>query len=98
MPEIKKKILFNAGQMVATPGALQVLQELDIIQLLGWHVTGAWEEMEAQDRAANEQALQDGSRIFSSFDVNGQKIWVITEAVNDDGIRASTCIMLPEDY
>jgi len=48
MPEIKKKILFNAGQMVATPGALQVLQELDIIQLLGWHVTGAWEEMEAR--------------------------------------------------
>lgn len=98
MPEIKKKVLFNSGQLVATPGALQVLQELDIIQVLGWHVTGAWEEMEAQDRAANEQALQDGSRIFSSFDVNGQKIWVITEAVNDDGIRASTCIMLPEDY
>lgn len=98
MPTIKKAILFNIGKLVATPAALQVLQELDIIQVLGWHVTGAWEEMSQADRALNAQALKDGSRIFSSFEVNGEKIWVITEAVNDEGIRASTCISLPEDY
>jgi len=98
MPIIKKAVLFNTGNLVATPAALQVLQELDIIQVLGWHTTGAWEEMSEADRAANQQALQDGSRIFSSFDVNGEKIWVITEAVNDEGIRASTCILLPGDY
>ena len=98
MPVIKAKVLFSPGQLVATPGALHVLHHLDILQVLGWHTTGAWEEMEPQDRAANEKALEDGSRIFSSFDVKGQKIWVITEAVNDGGNRVSTCILLPEDY
>jgi len=26
------------------------------------------------------------------------KIWIITDAVNDDGERASTTAMLPEEY
>ncbi len=29
---------------------------------------------------------------------SGVKIWVITEAVNDEGNRSSTCILLPEEY
>lgn len=98
MPTIKAKVLFNPGRLVITPAALAVLHELDIIQLLGWHTTGAWEEMSEQDRALNVHALEDGSRIFSSFYVEGQKIWVITDAVGDDKKRASTCILLPEDY
>ena len=46
------------------------------------------------DRGANEQALQDDARIFSVYATSkGVKLWVITEAD-----RASTCILLPDEY
>ena len=42
----------------------------------------------------NEQALKDGARIFSVYRTSkGVKGWVITEAD-----RASTCILLPDEY
>jgi hypothetical protein len=43
-------------------------------------------------------SLMDGSRILSSSRLRtGVKVWVLTEAVGDDGKRASTW-MLPSDY
>jgi hypothetical protein len=31
--------------------------------------------------------------------LNGHRIWVITEAVGEDGVtRSSSCILLPQDY
>jgi hypothetical protein len=30
--------------------------------------------------------------------LKGVKIWIITEAAGDDGNRASTCILLPDEY
>lgn len=51
------------------------------------------------DHRANEMSLMDGSRILSSFRLKtGVKVWVLTEAVGDDGKRASTCLLLPEEY
>ena len=41
----------------------------------------------------------DGSRILSAYrTLKGVKIWIITEAVGDDGRRASTCLLLPDKY
>ncbi len=42
---------------------------------------------------ANCGALKEGSRIFSSYRVGEQKVWVITEAD-----RSVTTVLLPEDY
>ena len=48
---------------------------------------------------SNEKALNDGSRILSAYVTgNRKKIWIITEVVNDHGLRASTTILLPEEY
>ena len=55
--------------------------------------------MDADDSRANEEALIDEGRIFSAYLLKDQtRIWVITEAVGDDGKRASTCVLLPEEY
>jgi hypothetical protein len=48
--------------------------------------------------AANQSALKDGSRIFSSYIIGDDKVWVITEAVNEDGSRNSTTVLLPSEY
>ena len=92
--------LFDLGRIVATPGALALLEKhgAQPDSLLRRHVRGDWADMDPSDRAANAAAVKDGGRVFSSYLVNRDKVWVITEAVNDDGSRASTCILLPSEY
>lgn len=52
-----------------------------------------------EDRALNDSALLDGSRLLSAYETRvGAKFWIITEAEGDDGKRASTCCLLPDDY
>jgi hypothetical protein len=61
---------------------------------LNRHVAGDWGEIDPDDTGLNEQALKDGARIFSVYRTSrGVKVWVITEAD-----RASTCILLPDEY
>lgn len=92
---------FELGRVVATPAALSVLEDSSQrpVELLDRHVRGDWGDLSADDVEANEQALRDGSRILSAYIIaSGKKIWIITEAVNDEGKRASTTILLPEEY
>lgn len=93
--------LFSLGQVVATPGALRCLAAAGIspLELLEKHIQGEWGDLGPQDYAANQRALTDGSRILSAYSLgNGQRIWIITEAQDDNGIRNSTCLLLPGEY
>ena len=55
--------------------------------------------MNAEDALANDHALIDGSRLLSAFrTLRNVRLWIITEAVDDQGQRASTTILLPEEY
>lgn len=89
------KPLFSLGQTVATPGALVVLNGLGISpsSLLDRHQGGDWGEMDAEDKAANDEALTYADRIFSAYQFDTVKFWVITEAD-----RSATTILLPEEY
>ncbi len=92
---------FHSGQVVATPGAIEALAQSgqEATFFLERHLRGEWGEVDDEDRAANDQALRDGSRILSAHrTLRGVKLYVITEAVGDDGHRASTCVLLPEEY
>jgi len=92
---------FQPGRIVATPGALEALAESgqDAEFFLHKHLSGDGGSLDAEDVAANEQALVDGSRVLSVFHtLRGVKLYVLTEAVGDDGRRASTAILLPEEY
>jgi len=78
------------GQIVVTPGALVALAAAATSPstLLRRHASGA-----------NDEALRDGSRLLSAYTVaEGIKVWIITEAADDDGHRAATTLLLPEEY
>ena len=77
------------------------------------HLHADWGDVCKEDAELNEMALKDGSRIMSVYRlVSPEKlkatprskrselhtVWVITEAVSDDGRRTSTCLLLPQDY
>ncbi len=87
---------FTMGHVVATPAALELLEETgsDYMLLLRRHMHGDWGNLGSEDKAANDNATKLGGRVFSSYNVTDtQKIWVITEAD-----RSSTCVMTPADY
>ncbi len=90
--------LFFLGRIVATPGALRILEEAgaDITALLARHVSGDWGDVPREDAAENRRSVRHGWRILSSYPVGNAgagRVWIITEAD-----RSSTCILLPEDY
>ena len=96
---------FSLGQMVATPAALQLLERLEknALEFIERHVKGDWGDLSDDDVQANEDALVDGSRILSSYVLDGEgeeavRIWVITEAEDESGDRLATTVLLPEEY
>jgi hypothetical protein len=93
----RREALFPLGQLVATPGAIEAMQPYENItrRLVGRHVTGDWGDLCAEDKASNDRALLDGSRVFSAYLLpDGEtKIWVITEAD-----RSATTLLLPSEY
>jgi hypothetical protein len=92
---------FRPGRLVATPAAMEAIQRAgqDPLFFLERHARGDWGEVDAEDAQANERAIQDGSRILSAYrTLKGEKLWIITEAEGDNGRRASTCVLLPEEY
>ena len=90
------KPLFSLGQVVATPGALEALEEAgqSPMEFLQRHQTGDWSEMVAEDQEENRRAVEQGNRVFSSYQLStGQKLWVITE-----WNRSVTTLLLPLEY
>ena len=91
---------FSLGALVATPAALRfcTLHKINLLDLVVRHHHGDWGDLDDEDKLANDVALVHGARIFSSYVLGQGKIWIITEATNDDGLRASTCVMTPSCY
>ena len=92
---IQAKPLFALGKTVATRGALETMQRLDVspLALLSRHQRGDWGNLDKEDKVTNDQALTHGDRIFSAYQLETAKFWVITEAD-----RSATTILLPEEY
>jgi hypothetical protein len=88
--------LFPAGRLVATPGALALLQQVNKspLEFLSRHLLGDWGDLCQEDKTENELSLKYGFRLMSSYPVtDNQKLWIITEAD-----RSVTTLLLPEEY
>ncbi len=91
--------LFDLGRVVATPGAIEVLEQQGVSppDLLQRHESGDWGEVCKADARENNRALKTGERVLSVYEVNpcgvSRRVWVITEAD-----RSSTCLLLPSEY
>lgn len=87
--------LFKLGSVDATPGALKFCKshKIDPLVLLGRHIAGDFGDLSIEDVNANVLAVQHDLRIFSSYNFDQDKIWIITEAD-----RSSTCLLMPDEY
>jgi len=87
---------FPLGQILATPGAIEALEESGqtINEFLDRHVQGDWGELCQEDWDENEYSLQEGFRLLSAYTtLKGEKLWLITEAD-----RSSSTLLRPEEY
>ena len=96
MQQLKKRRVFELGQILATPGALAALRKAgqEPADFLRRHVACDWGDLSDEDQKENDYSLEHGFRILSSYRTNaGDKLWIITEAD-----RSATTLLLPEEY
>lgn len=87
---------FKLGMVVNTPGAADAMLAAGVnpFDLLNRHAACDWGDLDPDDAAMNEDALNNGDRVFSSYQITPTvKVWIITESD-----RSSTTLLLPEDY
>ena len=97
-PQHRGTCQFPLGIVTTTPGIISLLEEhgesTDALQpFLNRHQSGDWGDLTEADKRENDLSVQDGFRIFSSYHLLNQKIWVITESD-----RSVTTILLPSEY
>ena len=98
---IAVKPLFRPGRVVVTPGAIAAFEEsgLGVWTFLARHLAGDWGVVDAHDKAVNDEALTDGSRLLSAYLLSpGKTIWLISEAQDGNGNRPATTACLPREY
>ncbi|HKC62040.1 MAG TPA: hypothetical protein VKB86_00275 [Pyrinomonadaceae bacterium] len=96
MSTVVETLRFPLGQLVATPGALEAIEEAGQSprEFIRKHAQLEQGELSDADQQENLFSVDKHLRIFSSFKTKKDcKLWVITEAD-----RSATTILLPEEY
>jgi hypothetical protein len=97
MIDFSGSLPIKLGRVVATPGALAALDSADMTPLMFIirHASGDWGAVDAEDAVLNDEAVEHGGRVLSSYvlDETDVTIWIITEAD-----RSVTTILLPSEY
>ena len=88
--------LFALGQVVATPGALDLLDRsaTNAHDLLRRHQRGDWGCVPPEDAALNDYSVTHEGRVLSSYALSdSERLWIITE-----WDRSVTTLLLPSEY
>lgn len=91
---------FELGAVVNTVGISNLVRDgkttiRELTDCLERHISGDWGNLCEEDKQANDDAVKNGDRILSAYEVGEDKtnIWIITE-----WDRSYTTILLPEEY
>lgn len=87
---------FPLGQVVATPGALALLEKhgKSPAEFLARHSENDWGDCCPEDAKQNDYSIEENGQILSSYKLGASaKVWVITE-----WDRSVTTVLLPSEY
>lgn len=93
---------FSLGQVVATRGVLDAVNQARMMDGLTRHARGDWGNICQDDWSYNDQSSREGLRILSAYAIDPSQpakghgencFWIITE-----GDRSATTILLPDEY
>lgn len=101
---------FALGQIVATPGALALLERtgFSVVALIARHVHGDFGDCDLEDSATNEMAVAEGMRILSVYRLvdaewlaatpRDKRAALPTVWTITEWDRSVTTLLLPEEY
>ena len=101
---------FALGQLVATPGALELLEQTNFsaLALVSRHVHGDWGDCCDEDKATNELAIRQGMRVMSVYRLvdaetlrrtpQDKRSSLPSMWIITEANRSVTTLLLPEDY
>jgi hypothetical protein len=94
-PDKRNQPLFPLGRLVATVGvnAHLIDNAIDPTPFIRQHQCGLWGFVPPEDAQENDFSVLNGLRILSSYQMAGERVWIITEAD-----RSSTTLLLPSEY
>jgi hypothetical protein len=101
---------FALGQIVATPGALELLDQtgFSALALVSRHVHGDWGDCCDEDKATNEAAVRQRMRVMSVYRLVDVKTLLQTPQdkrsslptlwIITEADRSATTLLLPSEY
>jgi hypothetical protein len=88
------KAKFALGEVVMTRSVADKVRLSDVLTALHRHRHGDWGDVCPDDSKKNDESVEAGWRILSSYKNNeGVTFWVFTEAD-----RSTTTLLLPDEY
>lgn len=88
---------FELGNVVMTIGVDEYVKEnnlaKELITILRRHHSGDWGDLVKSDKDENDRALKEGGRLFSTYKLGEEKVYIITE-----WDRSATTILFPYEY
>lgn len=69
------------------------IRNTQIMQCLYKHSKGDWGLVDEEDWETNNQAVKNGQRLVSAYEIDGSRIWIITE-----WDRSVTTVLFPHEY
>jgi hypothetical protein len=100
----REALSMDFGPLFITAGIAQAARDdvgflSEILECLRRYQLGDWGDLCPEDMQLNEAALRTGARLMGAYTTKrGGKIWIITEAADDNGQRAATTVLLPDEY
>ena len=92
------------GPLFITAGIAQAARDdagfvSEILECRRRYQLGDWGNLCPEDVQFNAEALRTGARIMGAYTTKqGGKIWIITEAADDNGWRSATTVLFPDEY
>jgi hypothetical protein len=84
---------FSLGRLLQTRAVLLELEEPEIEVMVQRHLDGDWGDLDDEDKALNEHALEVGNRLLSLYVLEGERYYVITE-----WDRSLTTVLRADEY
>jgi hypothetical protein len=89
--------MFQLGNLVMTSGVSNWIDNIEthkkVVDCIRRHQSRDWGEVDEEDWETNNFSIKNDLRVLSSYTINNQKIWIITEAD-----RSVTTVLFPGEY
>ncbi|TYG35307.1 hypothetical protein FW755_09485 [Lonepinella koalarum] len=84
---------FPVGRLLVTPTIMELFAYEKIVDLLIRYGSRDWGDLCDEEKSLNDQAIENGNRILARYQIDDEKIYIITESD-----RSCTTVLMSYEY